>query len=359
MKLTENSKLAEESQELIKNLIHEIKGDQLCESPIVTVCILTYAHKEFIEQAINGALIQKINFPYEILIGDDCSTDGTNEIIRKYQNQYPDKIRLLVSDRNLWQPLPNIATGLMGIALLQACRGKYIALCEGDDYWTDPLKLQKQVDFLEANPDFAICFHNVAIINEDYPERNRLNNDDLTPEISTLDNLLEGNNYIATCSAVIKTNLIQNLPDWFTSLPFGDYGLYLIAARHGKIKYINNVMSVYRIHPGGIHGNFTNSYAGLTKAYQQHYQFWRIINQSGMFSSSMLKTAILISIENVIEYAARSNQISIYFKYNYLLLFHGGWGTLGKIAKNIFRLCLYPLRKIKNYFVKTQIKLLK
>ena len=83
MKLTGNSKLAEESQELIKNHIYEIKGDQLCESPVVTVCILTYNHKEFIEQAINGTLIQKINFPYEILIGDDCSTDGTTEIIRK------------------------------------------------------------------------------------------------------------------------------------------------------------------------------------------------------------------------------------------------------------------------------------
>ena len=318
----------------------------------VSVSMITYNHEKFIAQAVESVLMQKANFEYELVIGEDCSTDNTRQILLEYQKKYPDKIRLLLPEKNLGMQKNAINT-------LQASRGQYIAALEGDDYWTDPLKLQKQVDFLEANPDFAICFHNVAIINEDYPERNRLNNDDLTPEISTLDNLLEGNNYIATCSAVIKTNLIQNLPDWFTSLPFGDYALYLIAARHGKIKYINNVMSVYRIHPGGIHGNFTNSYAGLTKAYQQHYQFWRIINQSGMFSSSMLKTAILISIENVIEYAARSNQISIYFKYNYLLLFHGGWGTLGKIAKNIFRLCLYPLRKIKNYFVKTQIKLLK
>ena len=320
--------------------------------PLLSVCLITYNHVNFIKQAIDGVLMQKVGFAWELIIADDFSTDGTREIVLEYKDKYPDLIKLILQEKN-------VGAAQNFIDLITAPKSKYIAYFEGDDYWTDALKLQKQVDFLEANPDFAICFHNVAIINEDNPERNRLNNDDLTPEISTLDNLLEGNNYIATCSAVIKTNLIQNLPDWFTSLPFGDYALYLIAARHGKIKYINNVMSVYRIHPGGIHGNFTNSYAGLTKAYQQHYQFWRIINQSGMFSSSMLKTAILISIENVIEYAARSNQISIYFKYNYLLLFHGGWGTLGKIAKNIFRLCLYPLRKIKNYFVKTQIKLLK
>ena len=339
MSILQENDFSRRVQELIDTYIYEVSSPDSCQSPMVSVALVAFNHKQYINQSLESILAQETSFPYEIVISDDCSTDGTTDILRDYQVRYPEKIRLILAKRNLWQALPNMATSpTCNIAILGACRGKYIAICEGDDYWTDPLKLQKQVDFLEANPDFAICFHNVAIINEDNPERNRLNNDDLTPEISTLDNLLEGNNYIATCSAVIKTNLIQNLPDWFTSLPFGDYALYLIAARHGKIKYINNVMSVYRIHPGGIHGNFTNSYAGLTKAYQQHYQFWRIINQSGMFSSSMLKTAILISIENVIEYAARSNQISIYFKYNYLLLFHGGWGTLGKIAKNI---CIY------------------
>ena len=198
----------------------------------VSVSMITYNHEKFIAQAVESVLMQKANFEYELVIGEDCSTDNTRQILLEYQKKYPDKIRLLLPEKNLGMQKNAINT-------LQASRGQYIAALEGDDYWTDPLKLQKQVDFLEANPDFAICFHNVAIINEDYPERNRLNNDDLTPEISTLDNLLEGNNYIATCSAVIKTNLIQNLPDWFTSLPFGDYALYLIAARHGKIKYIN------------------------------------------------------------------------------------------------------------------------
>ena len=253
MKLTGNSKLAEESQELIKNHIYEIKGDQLCESPVVTVCILTYNHKEFIEQAINGTLIQKINFPYEILIGDDCSTDGTTEIIRKYQNQYPDKIRLLVSDRNLWQPLPNIATGLMGIALLQACRGKYIAICEGDDYWTDPLKLQKQVDFLEANPEYSGAFHQIQVLEEDGTWGDPLKGlQNLGNRLDvTLEDCISNTPPFHTSSFLFRRDRLH-LPQDFSRYSSGDMSLYVILSSQGKFRRIPENMSVYREHPGGI-----------------------------------------------------------------------------------------------------------
>ncbi|PSB55165.1 glycosyltransferase [Chamaesiphon polymorphus] len=358
MTLSPNSDLSNQVQRLIDTHVREVKSDLLCDRPIVTACILTYNHKEFIEQAIEGALIQQIDFPYEILIGDDYSTDGTTEIIRKYQSQYPDKIRLLVTDRNLYKPLPEVVLGLMGIALLQSCHGKYIALCEGDDYWTDPLKLQKQVDFLEANSDFAICFHNAAIINECCPENNRLNNDDSTLEVSTLDNLIQEGNYITTASVVIKKELIENLPDWFTSLPFGDYPLYLIAARNGNIRYINKTMSVYRIHEGGIHGKLTNSYEGLTIAYQQHYQFWLIINKSGIISKSQTTPAILRAIENVIDSSLRSKQAKVYLLYNYLLLVHSRGGSWKVAVSNIVRLYMIVNRKIRDNLLKKSINLL-
>jgi|688.fasta_scaffold149883_3 glycosyltransferase involved in cell wall biosynthesis len=287
-------------------------------SPLVSICCITYNHENFIREAIDGFLMQQTSFPVEIIIHDDASTDNTANIIHEYQAKHPNLIKPIIQTENQYS-----SRGFGFISdMFDKAQGKYIALCEGDDYWTDPLKLQKQVDFLETNPDFAICFHNVAIINEDYPERNRLNNDDLTPEISTLDNLLEGNNYIATCSAVIKTNLIQNLPDWFTSLPFGDYGLYLIAARHGKIKYINEIMSVYRIHQGGIHGHLGNSDKGMSIAYQQHYDFWRVISESGMINQSNLNQATLRAIHNVIHYSTKSRELRISVKYNYLLLRH-------------------------------------
>jgi hypothetical protein len=114
--------------------------------------------------------------------------------------------------------------------------------------------------------------------------------------------------------------LIQNLPDWFTSLPFGDYGLYLIAARHGKIKYINEIMSVYRIHQGGIHGHLGNSDKGMSIAYQQHYDFWRVISESGIINQSNLNQVILREIHNVISSSTKSGELRIFIKYNYLLL---------------------------------------
>jgi len=155
--------------------------------PLLSVCSTTYNHVNFIKQAIDGFLVQKVDFAWEIIIADDFSTDGTREILLEYKNKYPDLIKLILQEKN-------VGAAQNCIDLITTPKSKYIALCDGDDYWTDPLKLQKQVVFLEANPDFAICFHNAAVINEDYPEKNRLNSDDLTPEVSTLDNLLEGSN---------------------------------------------------------------------------------------------------------------------------------------------------------------------
>jgi glycosyltransferase involved in cell wall biosynthesis len=303
--------------------------------PFVSICCITYNHEKFIKDALDGFLMQQINFPIEILIHDDASTDETANIIKDYENKYPDIIRPIYQRENQYSKgiKPNVSFNF------PRTQGKYIALCEGDDYWTDPLKLQKQVDFLEANPDFAICFHNAVVINENFPEKNRLNNDDSTPEISTLDDLLKGVNYITTASVVIRTNLIQKLPDWFTSLPFGDYALYLIAAHHSKIRYINEIMSVYRIHQGGIHGHLGNSIKGLTKAYQQHYEFWKIIDKSGMISSSKLNQAILKAIENVIENAAKSKQTQVFVTYSYLLLMHSRGRNWRKLATEILGFC--------------------
>ena len=123
----------------------------------VSVCIITYNHARFIGQALESALMQKTNFDYEIVIGEDCSTDNTGLICKKYAEMYPDKIRLLQNDKNLGV-IENFKR------TLYACKGEYVALLEGDDYWTDELKLQKQVDFLESNRDYAIVFHNAEIL---------------------------------------------------------------------------------------------------------------------------------------------------------------------------------------------------
>lgn len=120
--------------------------------PLVSICCITYNHEAFISGAIDGFLKQETNFDYEIIIGEDCSTDNTRKIIDKYANKYPGLIQVITSDSNVGPVLNEYRT-------LLAAKGKYIAFCEGDDYWTDSLKLQKQVDFLEANTGYSVCFH--------------------------------------------------------------------------------------------------------------------------------------------------------------------------------------------------------
>ena len=125
----------------------------------VSVFMMAYNHEKYISEAIDGVLMQKTNFDFDIVIGEDCSTDNTRQIVLDYQQQYPGKVKLLLHEKNI---------GAMAnqMAVFNACKGKYIAMCEGDDYWTDPYKLQKQVDFLEANEDYSICSHRYSFYSE-------------------------------------------------------------------------------------------------------------------------------------------------------------------------------------------------
>ena len=126
------------------------------EAPLVSICCLAYNHAQFIRKCLDGFLMQQTDFPIEILIHDDCSTDGTIEIIQEYTANYPELIFPLYEEENQYSMG---ASGKMDLYNYTRARGKYIAYCEGDDYWTDPLKLQKQVDFMEANPDYSVCWH--------------------------------------------------------------------------------------------------------------------------------------------------------------------------------------------------------
>lgn len=125
-------------------------------TPLVSICCITYNHAQFIRKCLDGFLMQQTDFPIEILIHDDCSTDGTTEIIREYEAKYPDLIFPLYEEENQYQQGKAAEIDFYNY---RRARGKYIAYCEGDDYWTDPLKLQKQVDFMEANPEYSVCWH--------------------------------------------------------------------------------------------------------------------------------------------------------------------------------------------------------
>ncbi len=213
--------------------------------PTVSIICNTFNHGLYIGQCIDGFICQKTNFIFEVLIHDDASTDNTQEIIKEYQNKYPDIIKPILQVENQYQKGKNNWVEFQ----FPRATGKYIALCEGDDYWTDPLKLQKQVDFLEKNPEFAICHHNVKVINQDDSSVSHLSNPNQKHETNIID--LCYKNYIYTQSSVFR-NCVFPLPKWFEKLEIGDYPLFMLIAQQGKIKFLDEVMAVYRINTQGI-----------------------------------------------------------------------------------------------------------
>jgi len=187
--------------------------------------------------------MQETNFNCEIVIGEDCSTDNTRAIILEYKYMFPEKITLLLHNKNIGAMQNQIQT-------LKACKGKYIALLEGDDYWTDPYKLQKQVDFLEANEDYSICVHNVENIFDGVPAFYPFSIH-WVKDSFTFEDVLN-NHFILTLSIVFRKQYIKNLPDWFRNCVSGDIPLELILSAHGNGKYLHEVMGVKRKNAGGI-----------------------------------------------------------------------------------------------------------
>lgn len=222
--------------------------------PLVSICCLCYNHEPYIRECLDGFMLQKTNFVFEVLIHDDASTDKSADIIREYEAKYPDIIKPIYQTENQYSK----GVGVTRIYQFPRAKGKYIAMCEGDDYWTDPYKLQKQVDFLETNEEYSICFHPVKVWKENEKE---LVDDFITREVSettTILDLAEGN-YMHTPSVVFRRN--QEVFDIFNSLgalPAGDYILHMLNAKNGKIKKLSEIMGVYRVHDGGVWSNHSN-----------------------------------------------------------------------------------------------------
>jgi glycosyltransferase involved in cell wall biosynthesis len=225
------------SEEFTKrSTVHEVL-------PKVSISLLAYNHEEFIAEAIESVVLQKVNFAYEIVIGEDCSLDSTREIVLHYQRKYPDKIRVFLSKK----PLNNRQSGRLNfVRNLKACRGEYIALLDGDDYWSSPFKLQKQVDFLDDHPRYAICFHDAIRMYENGSQRPWLYPGG-KKEVYSLADLAAGN-FIPTCSTMFRNRLFSEFPGWYYEVSMGDWPLHIINAHYGDVGYIDEVMGVYRVH---------------------------------------------------------------------------------------------------------------
>jgi glycosyltransferase involved in cell wall biosynthesis len=222
-------------------------------SPVtVSVLVVTCNHERFIAQALDSVLMQEADFDYEVLVSEDLSADGTREIVLDYQRRNPERIRLLLSERNLHSN-EVVARGF------RAARGSYIALLDGDDYWTSPRKLARQVAFLESHPACTICFHNALVVDERGERPPARWTPEGQKEISTLEEIWMGN-FIATCSVLYRAGVVAAIPDWYLPLfPITDWPLHILHAEKGDIGYIDEVMGVYRYHPGGLYSALAES----------------------------------------------------------------------------------------------------
>ena len=238
---------------------------------LVTVACIAYNHEATIAQALDGFVMQQTDFPFQVLVGDDCSTDGTAAIVREYAERHPDIIKPVIREQNLGAQR-NL------IDLCDRAGSTYMAFCEGDDYWTDPLKLQKQVDYMEAHPEFRSCFHDVRvsvetkdgswIIAEDFshtpdgvpcwPSGNR---DFKSKERYHLTDFVNFG-LVHTSSMFFRWNRNLEIPEWYYNHLIGDYTIWALQLGQGECGYIPDCMSVYRIWSGGVY------------QYKTRYELW-------------------------------------------------------------------------------------
>jgi glycosyltransferase involved in cell wall biosynthesis len=236
------------------------------DKPLVSIICTVYNHESFITQCLDGFIAQRTNFPFEIIVHDDASTDNTKAIIKNYEMKYPDLFnniyqtenQFIKKDVNIWADI-----------MFPKAKGKYIALCEGDDYWTDPNKLQKQVDFLEANVNASLVFSNCHVDVKGVLKTSNLK----YPNYFTFREYLNQYNAIPTCTMVFrKDNLLfdDRTINLLRGSPVGDFPLRFILGEIGDFIFLSDSMAVYRKHDNGVSTFFHNSnhYLGILKMYQ-------------------------------------------------------------------------------------------
>ncbi|TVR41921.1 MAG: glycosyltransferase [Cryomorphaceae bacterium] len=222
--------------------------------PLLCVRTMTFMHEKYIESCLEGVLMQETTFPVKMFVHDDASTDKTREILQKYERAYPQLIKVYYQEENTYQLKRKHGTyhGRRR-AFFDWIDAKYVALCEGDDYWTDPTKLQKQVSYLESNPDCSMSFHNVERLNEQTGTR-RLFMEQYEKQDYEFADILK-HWLVPTCSIVYRREMYE-LPDWWGNVSNGDYLQQLMLASKGYLHRIEGVMGVYRKHEGGMSQQF-------------------------------------------------------------------------------------------------------
>jgi len=276
-------------------------------NPLVSICCVTYNHEPYIHDCLNGFIMQKTNFPFEVLIHDDASTDKTADIIREYEAKYPNIIKPVYQSENQFSK----KVGINITYQFPRAKGKYIAMCEGDDYWTDPLKLQKQVDFLEENSGFSGCFHNAALVdsNNEFLRLMHSKPNEMKSVYEFTDSIQGW--FMPTASILFKNNNeIMNVLKLLCkhNIISGDRLLIAAIASVGNIKYMPEVMSAYRKHPGGI-----SSWGNTLKIFKSNIVLFKELKKhfAPKYKKELTKQIFAWHGYLALEYFSKS----MYFKY--------------------------------------------
>ncbi len=211
----------------------------------VSALMTTFNQERFVAEAIEGFLMQQTDFPCELVIADDASTDSTRAVIRRYWERDRDRIRVMLNRCN-------IGGRRTMMRAYMACRGQYVASLDGDDCWTSRHKLQQQVDLMERHPEYAMCFHSVHMVWDDGSREPVVYRPGRIRDRYTLEDLLEYN-FIASCSPMYRRGVFARYPAWCFLMPIGDWTQHVLHAQHGAIGYIDEPMGIYRQHGGGIY----------------------------------------------------------------------------------------------------------
>ncbi len=250
--------------------------------PRVTVCCVTYNHEKYIASALDGIFKQKTRFPFEVIVRDDCSTDATQQIILEFKRRYPNLLKPILEPENTYskgiRPAPEA---------IKRANGEYVAFCDGDDFWRDEEKLQKQVDFLDQNEDFSICYGNSTVIDS---EGNEIAGALFRwPRDYTQADLICGEAYLHFSTALVR-NTIDLCPEKFNRIPAGDTSFWHLLGFIGKAKYLEEIeYGAYRRHDGGIWSgisliektrNFVKTRAMLLENVEDNRQYVERIERS-------------------------------------------------------------------------------
>ena len=211
------------------------------DKPLVSICCVTYNHEKYIEEALDSFLIQDTGFPFEIVVDDDCSTDNTAELIKKYIKKYPTLMNVRLRDKNVGM-ISNITENI------QRSKGKYIAMCEGDDYWTDPKKLQIQVNLLMENPECYLSFHPVNEVFNDELTGRVFSDHGAKNRVFTDIEMIKGisGTFCHTTSMVFHRKVMDPIPDFFVSTPVCDHFIQILTSLHGGALFVARKMSSFR-----------------------------------------------------------------------------------------------------------------